>query len=38
MQRLSGLDDTFLWMETPSSYMHVASLIMVDASQPGRAG
>jgi diacylglycerol O-acyltransferase / wax synthase len=36
MQRLSGLDDTFLWMETPSSYMHVASLIVVDgASRPG---
>ncbi len=36
MQRLSGLDDTFLWMETPSSYMHVASLIVVDAaSYPG---
>ncbi len=36
MQRLSGLDDTFLWMETSTSYMHVASLIMVDAaSAPG---
>jgi len=32
MQRLSGLDDTFLWMETPSSYMHVASLIVVDSA------
>ncbi|HEY5154907.1 MAG TPA: wax ester/triacylglycerol synthase family O-acyltransferase [Acidimicrobiales bacterium] len=32
MQRLSGLDDTFLWMETPSSYMHVASLIVVDGA------
>jgi WS/DGAT/MGAT family acyltransferase len=36
MQRLSGLDDTFLWMETPTSFMHVASLIVVDArSVPG---
>jgi diacylglycerol O-acyltransferase / wax synthase len=36
MQRLTGLDDTFLWMETPTSYMHVASLIVVDgASVPG---
>ena len=32
MQRLTGLDDGFLWMETPSSYMHVASLIVVDGS------
>ncbi len=32
MQRLSGLDDTFLWLETPSSYMHVASLIVVDGN------
>jgi len=30
MQRLTGLDDGFLWMETPTSYMHVASLIVVD--------
>ncbi|MGZ4705431.1 MAG: WS/DGAT/MGAT family O-acyltransferase [Acidimicrobiales bacterium] len=36
MQRLTGLDDGFLWMETPTSYMHVASLIMVDGdSRPG---
>jgi WS/DGAT/MGAT family acyltransferase len=36
MQRLTGLDDTFLWMETPSSYMHVASLIVADGSEaPG---
>jgi diacylglycerol O-acyltransferase / wax synthase len=32
MQRLTGLDDTFLWMETSSSYMHVASLIVVDGA------
>src|SRR5579884_3689081 len=25
MQRLTGLDATFLYMETPSSHMHVAS-------------
>src|SRR6476661_7157001 len=30
MQRLTGLDDGFLWMETPTSHMHVASLIVVD--------
>ena len=30
MQRLTGLDDGFLWMETPTSYMHVASLIVVE--------
>jgi diacylglycerol O-acyltransferase / wax synthase len=36
MQRLTGLDDSFLWMETSTSYMHVASLIVVDgASRPG---
>ena len=36
MQRLTGLDDGFLWMETPTSPMHVASLIVVDgASRPG---
>ena len=35
MQRLTGLDATFLYMETPSSPMHVASLIMLDpASAP----
>ena len=32
MQRLTGLDDGFLWMETPTSYMHVASLIVVDGT------
>lgn len=32
MQRLTGLDATFLYMETPSSPMHVASLIMLDPS------
>jgi WS/DGAT/MGAT family acyltransferase len=36
MQRLTGLDDTFLWMETSTSYMHVASLIVADGSSvPG---
>jgi diacylglycerol O-acyltransferase len=35
MQRLSGLDAGFLYMETPTSFMHVASLIVVDpASSP----
>jgi WS/DGAT/MGAT family acyltransferase len=32
MQRLSGLDATFLYMETPSSYMHVAGLMILDPS------
>ncbi|MEI7592280.1 MAG: wax ester/triacylglycerol synthase family O-acyltransferase [Actinomycetes bacterium] len=32
MQRLTGLDDGFLWMETPTSCMHVASVIVVDGS------
>lgn len=32
MQRLTGLDDGFLWMETPTSPLHVASVIVVDGS------
>jgi len=32
MQRLTGLDATFLYMETPSSPMHVASLMVLDPS------
>jgi WS/DGAT/MGAT family acyltransferase len=32
MQRLSGLDATFLYMETPSSPMHVSSLFVLDPS------
>jgi diacylglycerol O-acyltransferase len=32
MQRLTGLDATFLYMETPSSPMHVASLFVLDPS------
>jgi len=32
MQRLSGLDATFLYMETPTSYMHVAGLMVLDPS------
>jgi WS/DGAT/MGAT family acyltransferase len=32
MQRLTGLDATFLYMETPSSYMHVAGLAVFDPS------
>ena len=36
MQRLTGLDDGFLWMETATCPMHVASLIVVDStSRPG---
>ena len=32
MQRLTGLDATFLYMETPSSPMHVSSLFILDPS------
>jgi diacylglycerol O-acyltransferase len=32
MQRLSGLDATFLYTETPSNHMHVGSLIVLDPS------
>lgn len=32
MQRLTGLDAGFLYMETPTSFMHVAGLIIVDPS------
>ena len=32
MQRLTGLDATFLYMETPTSPMHVASLMVLDPS------
>lgn len=32
MQRLTGLDAGFLYMETPTSFMHVASLIVLDPS------
>ena len=30
MQRLSGLDASFLYLETPASYMHVAGLMILD--------
>jgi diacylglycerol O-acyltransferase / wax synthase len=30
VKRLSGLDAGFLYLETPTSFMHVASLIIVD--------
>ena len=32
MQRLTGLDATFLYLETPSSHMHVAGLMILDPS------
>jgi WS/DGAT/MGAT family acyltransferase len=32
MQRLSGLDATFLYLETPSNHMHVASTAVFDPS------
>ena len=30
MQRLSGLDASFLYLETPTAYMHVAGLMILD--------
>ncbi len=39
MQRLSGIDAAFLAIETPTSHMHVASLVLLDpASAPGGWG
>ena len=32
MQRLSGLDASFLYLETPTSHMHVAGLMVLDPS------
>jgi diacylglycerol O-acyltransferase / wax synthase len=32
MQRLTGLDASFLYLETPSSHMHVAGLMVLDPS------
>ena len=32
MQRLSGLDAAFLYMETPSNHMHVGSVVVLDPS------
>jgi WS/DGAT/MGAT family acyltransferase len=32
MKRLSGLDASFLYMETPTSFMHVANLMILDPS------
>lgn len=32
MKRLSGLDAGFLYLETPNTFMHVASLIVLDPS------
>lgn len=31
MQRLTGLDASFLYLETPSSHMHVAGLMILDS-------
>ena len=36
MQRLSGLDASFLYLETPSSYMHVAGLMVLDPTTAPR--
>ena len=33
MQRLTGLDASFLYLETPSSHMHVAGLMILDPSE-----
>ncbi len=35
MQRLTGLDASFLYLETPSSHMHVAGLMVLDPSETG---
>ncbi len=32
MQRLTGFDASFIYLETPSSYMHVAGLMILDPS------
>ncbi|HNA51756.1 MAG TPA: wax ester/triacylglycerol synthase family O-acyltransferase, partial [Mycobacterium sp.] len=32
MQRLSGLDASFLYLETPSQPLHVCSVLELDAS------
>ncbi|MHB8339881.1 MAG: wax ester/triacylglycerol synthase domain-containing protein, partial [Mycobacteriales bacterium] len=32
MQRMSGLDASFLYFETPSSHMHVCGVIVFDPS------
>ena len=36
MQRLTGLDASFLYLETPSSHMHVAGLMLLDPSSVRR--
>ncbi|HEX2698633.1 MAG TPA: wax ester/triacylglycerol synthase family O-acyltransferase [Acidimicrobiales bacterium] len=39
MQRLSGIDAAFLAVETPTTHMHVASIVLLDpASAPGGWG
>ncbi len=30
MQRLSGLDATFLYLETPTQLLHVCGLVLLD--------
>ena len=35
MKRLSGLDATFLYLETPSSPMHVSGIFVADPSKAG---
>jgi WS/DGAT/MGAT family acyltransferase len=37
MQRLTGLDASFLSLETPTSHLHVASLMILDPSTSGGA-
>ena len=32
MERLNGMDAPFLYMETPTSHMHVTGVIVVDPS------
>ena len=32
MQRLSGMDASFLYMETPTRHMHVSGVLILDPS------
>ena len=36
MERLSGMDASFLYTETPTGHMHVTGVIVIDAAEmPG---
>lgn len=39
MQQMSGLDAAFLYLETPTTHMHVVGVVLLDPSEvPGRFG